>query len=231
MTPYSPSSVNNDSKKTLLLTALLGSLPLSVGMRLRERLYRSLFGALGEGVRIHPRVELIGLRHIFLGDRVQLWRNVALSCWTGGSRIDIADDVVMDRGIYLQGVGGQIEIGARSYIGPYVCMSGPGNVRIGADCLIASHSTLYANNHVFSNPDKPINQQSLQFSGIEVGDDCWLGSGVRVMDGVRIGQGCVVGAGAVVTRDLPDYSIAVGVPARVVSTRGDNADSAPRVGA
>ncbi len=224
-TPASPQ--NQDSRKALLLTALLGPLPLSIGIRLRARLYRSLFGSLGEAVRIQPRVELIGLTQIHLGNRVQLWSNVTLSCWTGGSQIHIDDDVVMDRGIYLQGVGGRIEIGARSYIGPYVCMSGPGDVRIGADCLIASHSTLYANNHVFADPGKPINRQSLTFAGIEIGDDCWLGSGVRVMDGVRIGKGCVIGAGAVVTRDLPDYSIAVGVPARVISTRGQTGSNDP----
>ncbi|MGV6816472.1 MAG: acyltransferase [Thiotrichales bacterium] len=218
--------VQSDPKKALLLTALVGALPLSIGIRLREWLYRPLLGSLGKTAKIQPRVELIGLKQIYLGNRVQLWSNVTLSCWTGGSSIRVDDDVVMDRGIYLQGVGGRIEIGPRSYIGPYVCMSGPGNVTIGADCLIASHSTLYANNHVFSDPSVPINQQSLESSGIEIGDDCWLGSGVRVMDGVRIGRGCVVGAGAVVTRDLPDFSIAVGVPARVISSRASHEDRA-----
>jgi acetyltransferase-like isoleucine patch superfamily enzyme len=57
--------------------------------------------------------------------------------------------------------------------------------------------------------------------GIVVGDDVWLGFGVVVLDGVRIGKGAVVGAGSVVTRDIPDNAIAVGVPARVVKMRGD----------
>ncbi|KAJ1323347.1 maltose O-acetyltransferase [Microdochium nivale] len=51
---------------------------------------------------------------------------------------------------------------------------------------------------------------------IEIGDDCWLGANVTVLPGVKIGKGCTIGAGAVVSRDVPDFSVAVGVPARVV---------------
>jgi acetyltransferase-like isoleucine patch superfamily enzyme len=50
-------------------------------------------------------------------------------------------------------------------------------------------------------------------------DDCWLGDGVKVLDGVTIGRGSVIGAGAVVTKDIPPFSVAVGVPARVIKTR------------
>jgi galactoside O-acetyltransferase len=50
-------------------------------------------------------------------------------------------------------------------------------------------------------------------------DDCWLGAGVTVMDGVRVGRGSVIGAGAVVTHDVPPYSIMAGVPARSIGSR------------
>ncbi|MDQ3796893.1 MAG: acyltransferase, partial [Pseudomonadota bacterium] len=55
--------------------------------------------------------------------------------------------------------------------------------------------------------------------GIVIGDDVWLGVGVIVLDGVHIGNGAVIGAGAVVTRNVPDNAIAVGIPARVIGTR------------
>ena len=64
-----------------------------------------------------------------------------------------------------------------------------------------------------------IREQGLTTKGIEIGDDCWLGYGVKVLDGVTIGQGSIVGAGAVVTKNLPPYSIAVGVPAKVIGSR------------
>ena len=57
---------------------------------------------------------------------------------------------------------------------------------------------------------------------IVIGDDVWLGAGAVVLDGVRIGKGCIVGAGAVVTKNLPDYAIAVGVPAKVTKMRQAN---------
>lgn len=58
--------------------------------------------------------------------------------------------------------------------------------------------------------------------GIVIEDDCWLGTGVKILDGVTIGKGSVIGAGAVVTKNIPSYSVAVGVPAKVISKRDSN---------
>ena len=55
--------------------------------------------------------------------------------------------------------------------------------------------------------------------GITIGNDVWIGVGVRIVDGVRIGNGVVIGAGSVVLRDIPDESIAAGVPARIIGSR------------
>jgi acetyltransferase-like isoleucine patch superfamily enzyme len=53
---------------------------------------------------------------------------------------------------------------------------------------------------------------------VVIGDDCWIGGNTTVMPGVTIGKGCTIGAGSVVTRDIPDFSVAIGSPARVVKT-------------
>jgi acetyltransferase-like isoleucine patch superfamily enzyme len=55
--------------------------------------------------------------------------------------------------------------------------------------------------------------------GITIGDDVWIGVGVRITDGVSVGSGCVIGAGAVVLENIPDYAIAAGVPAKVIGNR------------
>ncbi|NJM72477.1 MAG: acyltransferase [Scytonema sp. RU_4_4] len=88
--------------------------------------------------------------------------------------------------------------------------------------MIASHTGIYANNHNFADLTRPMKSQGVTSKGIVIENDCWLGTGVKVLDGVRIGCGSVIGAGAVVTKDIPPYSIAVGVPARVIAQRGDN---------
>lgn len=67
----------------------------------------------------------------------------------------------------------------------------------------------------------PIREQGVTREGIIIEDDCWLGSGVKVLDGVTIGKGCVIGANSVVTKDIPPYSVAVGAPARVIKKRGE----------
>ncbi|NJM73600.1 MAG: acyltransferase [Scytonema sp. RU_4_4] len=123
-----------------------------------------------------------------------------------------------------------ITIDEDTYIGPYVCIAGPGDIKIGKACLIAPHSGIFANNHIFADPTRRIGDQGVTRKGIVIKDDCWLGHNVTVLDGVTIGKGSIIGAGSVVSKDIPPYSIAVGAPARVIKSRCDNFDTpAPSV--
>jgi acetyltransferase-like isoleucine patch superfamily enzyme len=97
--------------------------------------------------------------------------------------------------------------------------SSTGQIRIGNGARIAPHVMMIAANHVFSDPDRPIHSQGLDYAPIVVEDDVWIGGRVNVVAGVTIGRGAVIGAGAVVTRDIPPYSVAVGVPAQVIKSR------------
>jgi acetyltransferase-like isoleucine patch superfamily enzyme len=99
---------------------------------------------------------------------------------------------------------------------------GHGDVTIGDDCLIAMGSKIISANHFV--PDKNIlirNCPDIK-KRIIIGNDVWLGADVKVLAGVSIGNGCVVGAGSVVTKSLEPYSIAIGVPARVITNRKGN---------
>lgn len=113
-----------------------------------------------------------------------------------------------------------IRIGRNVSINEWVFIDGFGGVEIGDDCRIAHGCSFLSEDHNFAQPDIPIRLQGKTASPIQIGRDCWFGAGVRVLKGVKIGNGCVVGAGAVVTRDLPPFSVAVGIPARVVGFRG-----------
>lgn len=112
-----------------------------------------------------------------------------------------------------------VRIGSNVTINEWVFIDGAGGVDIGDDCRIAHGCSFISEDHVFEDPDRPIREQGRKVAPIVVEDDVWFGCGVRVMRGVRIGKGSVIGAGSVVTRDIPPYSIAVGVPARVVKSR------------
>ena len=78
---------------------------------------------------------------------------------------------------------------------------------------------MLSSSHLFESTDISIAKQGIQRMPTTIESDVWLGSGVTVLGGVRIGHGSIVGAGAVVTHDLPPWSISSGVPARVTGVR------------
>jgi acetyltransferase-like isoleucine patch superfamily enzyme len=94
-----------------------------------------------------------------------------------------------------------------------------GPITIGNGVRIAPHVMAFAANHVFADTDVPIHKQGLETAPIVIEDDVWIAGQVMITAGVRIGCGSVIGAGAVVTKDIPPWSVAAGVPARVIKTR------------
>ncbi len=115
----------------------------------------------------------------------------------------------------------RIEIGHRVRIGSRCSLwAGPRNGRItlGDDVLFGPEVFLTAANYRF-NEGSPVTKQAMDEGDITIGNDVWLGARVMVLPGVTIGDYAVVGAGSIVTKDIPSAAIAVGAPARVVSTR------------
>ncbi|MEA4863570.1 MAG: DapH/DapD/GlmU-related protein [Victivallaceae bacterium] len=109
---------------------------------------------------------------------------------------------------------GENTIGENTYIGLFSYVNG--DVRIGKEVLIGPHCSLPAGNHRFDPATKSFNTLRDGSRPITVGDGAWLAAGVTVTGGVSVGRGALVCANAVVTRDVPDYAIAAGVPAKIV---------------
>ncbi|SEE96385.1 acyltransferase [Ruania alba] len=129
------------------------------------------------------------------------------------------DTLTLGAGSYLAAfsyVTGDVHIGARSSVNAYAVVRG--RVRIGDGVRIGAHTSLLGFDHTFA-PDRPVHSQPLTSRGITVGEDVYIGSHVMVLDGVTIGAHSVIGAGAVVTKDVPEWSIMVGNPARRVRDR------------
>ncbi len=156
-------------------------------------------------------------RHAYVADEVVLCEGAE------GGAIKIGDNAAIHKLSVLEtGHGGKITIGDKSSVHPNVQVKAyMADINIGKGVMIAANCALYSYNHVML-PDKPIREQALDAKGpIIIGDDAWLGTGAIILSGVTIGRGAVIGAGAVVVRDVPDYGIAVGNPAKVIKSRFD----------
>ncbi len=94
-----------------------------------------------------------------------------------------------------------------------------GGATIGSNVLLASGCRVVIMRHVISNGKRSVKDCVISSNGISISDGSWLASNVDVTVGVKIGKGVVVGAGAVVTNNLPDYSVCFGIPARQIRSR------------
>lgn len=112
----------------------------------------------------------------------------------------------------------QLSIGDNSGIGVNCEVNGP--VTIGRDVMMGPEVVIYTSGHNHERVDIPMRIQGASVPApVIIGNDVWLGRRVIVLPGVHIGDGCIIGAGAVVTKDIPPFSIAAGVPAKVVKSR------------
>lgn len=158
--------------------------------------------------------------NVCINDRVIIYQD------NNGGPIELGDLVCIHCDSIIQtGAGGSVIVGADTHIQPHCQLSAyKSPIQIGCRVLIAPNCAFYPYDHSIT-PFELIRKQPLKTKGgIIIDDDAWLGFGVIVLDGVRIGKGAVVGAGAVVTHDVPNGAIAVGVPARVVKMRSDLAN-------
>ena len=172
------------------------------------------------------RIQL-GALGVELNSSCYLGKDVSASLgFASGSpgQIQIASQVKLEQGTILHAWGGTIVIQDNVFVGPYTVIYGHGGVTIGKDTLIATHCQILSSNHTIPDRSRHIRWEPDILLPTTLGDDVWLGAGVTVLGGVTIGDGCVVGAGAVVTQDLLPYSIAVGIPAKVIRTRNESPD-------
>ncbi|MHA6796073.1 acyltransferase [Pseudonocardia bannensis] len=159
----------------------------------------------------NPHVVLRGM--VFLGKRVELHAR------PGYGRLEIGRWVHIGDGNSIRCHEGSLRIGDKVVFGKDNTVNCYLDVEIGAASIIADWVYVTDFDHVTSDVHRPIKDQGIVKTPVRIGPDCWLGAKVTVLRGTRVGRGSVLGAHAVVRGDIPEFSIAVGAPARVVRSR------------
>ena len=158
-------------------------------------------------------------RHVIVRGFVFLDRGVEIYARRGYGRMVLGRWIHLGVGTALRCHEGTLTVGDKCVLGRGVSINSYLDVEIGAAVLFADDIYLSDFDHKYADLTVPIKDQGIAKSRVRIEPDVWLGTKVTVVRGVVIGHGAVVGANAVVTHDLPAYSVSVGVPARVIKDR------------
>lgn len=161
--------------------------------------YRIAGTRIGKNVYISNGVRIRGLDKVEIGNNVAIYDYVLIYT---GNRPDCF-----------------FKIGNDSHIAPMSVINAEGGVEIGNCVAIGPNVTIYSVEHSFADTSKRIINQKRIYRKISIEDDVYIGANCFIRGGVRIGKGSVIGAGAVVVKDIPPYSVAMGIPARVIRKR------------
>jgi len=195
--------------------------PTVAGCLLRAALYRLLLGSVGRGCYLEKNLRFFRPGRLFLAERVFLGENSFFDVGHDQDAIRIGADSHISRNVTMRTQAGEISVGRQVNIGSGSFIYSFGGIEIGDFCLIANQVELLSADHRIDRLDIPMRFQGRTLDRIVIGPDVYLGTHCVVLGGVKIGHGAVIGAGAVVTRDIPDFAVAVGVPARVIRTRSE----------
>ena len=133
-------------------------------------------------------------------------------------RLEIGEHTLIEPQVWLTAPApGRITIGSGSFLNIGVMVAAVDLVAIGDHCMLANGCFVTDANHRFDDPERPVPWQGFTSKGpTRLGDNVWCGANVVVTSGVTIGERSVIGANSVVTEDIPPFSIAAGVPAKVI---------------
>lgn len=168
-----------------------------------------------------PRNIILSLRygispskHVYFGKNVRIVNPQYVDM---GGQVFIDDDVELCVNQTMPGVTPKLLIGNRVHFGKMNRIGCDNKIVIEDDVLFAPHVHISDRNHGFEDIHTPVSRQKVNSKGpVVIGAETWLGFGCQVMSGVKIGRHCVITAGAVVVKDVPDYSVVGGNPARIL---------------
>jgi len=201
----------------------VGPLPGALGLALRKLLYPSLFRSCGRGVIFGRNLLLRHPHKIDLADKVVLDDNVTLDAKGESNRgITLGERVYVGRGSSLYTKNGDIVLGDNVSVSASAILFSSNSLTIGKNTVIASFAYLLSGGEYDPSDPTPFAfQPGTRTRGpLVVGEDCWIGTGVKILDAAgSIGPRAVVAAGAVVVKPLAGGATYAGVPARPLSKK------------
>lgn len=170
----------------------------------------------------------LGHPHLVLRGMVFLGKDVQVHCRPGYGRLELGAFTHIGDGNSIRCHEGSLRIGDKAVFGSNSVVNCYLDVEIGAATLVADWVYIVDFDHRTSDIHLPIKDQGIVKGPVRIGPGSWVGTKATVLRGAQVGRGCVVGANAVVRGSLPDYSVAVGSPARVVRSRREDYTAAER---
>lgn len=170
---------------------------------IKENIFRFIYNILAKKMPISYSKFSFGSRYI----RGYCGKVLLKKC---GKNVNIEKGASFGKNISL---GDNSGIGINAFLGSNIVIGN--NVMMGPECII------YTANHEFSNIEIPMNMQGFtSIKQVSIGDDVWIGGRVIILPGVKVGNGAIIGAGSVVTKNIPEYAIVGGNPAKIIRYRG-----------
>lgn len=204
-----------------LMAVCCSNLGGGIGYLFRKKLMAPLFQSCGKSPIFGKGIVLRKPGHIILGHNIAIDDYVMLDgCCEEEVAIKIGDRTVISNGCVIQAKTGSLDIGNNCDIGAHTIISSISGITLAPSVLIAGNCYIGGARYHLEDIETPIMNQGIYSRGpISIGEGTWIGASATILDGVSIGQGCVIGAGSLVTADIPDYAIVVGVPAKVIRIR------------
>ena len=174
-----------------------------VGFKLRYLFWKNLIslsgGKIGKKVKIYEGVRIVCNHHgaINIGNNVRILRNATISTSESG----------------------KISIGNNTHIGESTIIHSDQEITIKDNVIIGPQNIIVDFDHIYQSIDIPIAKQGHNAKRILIEDDVWVSSHCSIIKGIMIGKGSIIGAGSVVNKDISPYSVACGVPAKVIKKR------------
>ncbi len=175
---------------------------------------------IGSRVKVRHAYQISAGKNLILEDNVSV-NALSFDGIRFGDHVSIGRNSTLFGTGIISNKGKGIKIGNRTGINTGAYLAGQGGITIGDDVITGPNLQIFSENHVFADLHQIIKEQPLTRMGVTVGNNCWIGGGVTILDGVTIGDGCVIAAGSVVTISVPANAIVAGVPAKVIRNRAD----------